>query len=85
MFEKKDKYQINNKIASEGASNGTSKATKKLKPKAAIKLLHNILDGTILTRKRFVKSLPFAIYIVVLMIIYISSIFKTEKKTNRNK
>ncbi len=80
MFEKKDKYQINNKIASEGASNGTSKATKKLKPKAAIKLLHNILDGTILTRKRFVKSLPFAIYIVVLMIIYISGIFKTEKK-----
>lgn len=80
MFKKQDKYQINNKIASEGTSNGTSKATKKLKPKAAIKLLHNILDGTILTRERFVKSLPFAIYVVVLMIIYISNIFNTEKK-----
>lgn len=80
MFNKKDKYQVNNKFVPKEQNNGDSKPSKKTKPKAAFRLLHNILDGTILTREKFVNSLPFAFYLVFLIIIYIAINFKTEKK-----
>ena len=80
MFKKKDKYQSNNKFVPNEQNNGDNKPKRKSKPKAAIRLLHNILDGTILTREKFVNSLPFAFYLVFLMIIYIANNFRTEKK-----
>jgi hypothetical protein len=56
------------------------KTFKKRKPSSVGKFMHTILDGTILTRKRFLKSLPFTFYLVFLMIIYIANNFNTEKK-----
>ncbi|HRS54769.1 MAG TPA: FtsL-like putative cell division protein, partial [Bacteroidales bacterium] len=49
-------------------------------PKKRKFVIRYILDGTLLTREKFVKALPFGFYVVFLIIIYIANNFNTEKK-----
>jgi len=81
MFKKKKKSNnqtVNNpQVVNE---TGSANSGKQAKSGSFGRLMHNILDGTILTRESFVKSLPFTFYLVLLIIIYISINFKTENK-----
>jgi len=59
---------------------------KKTKTKFSVKVIsfqrviHSILDGTILTKKNLVKLLPFFLYVFLLAIIYIANTFQAQKK-----
>jgi hypothetical protein len=41
--------------------------------------LHSIIDGSILTRKKLVKQLPFMLFITLLAIVYIANSYNAEK------
>lgn len=41
--------------------------------------VHSLLDGSFLTRERFMRALPFILFLMILGIFYISNIFKVEK------
>ncbi|MBP6871180.1 MAG: hypothetical protein KBC43_04180 [Bacteroidales bacterium] len=41
--------------------------------------IHSILDGTFLTKERFMRALPFIIFLIILGIMYITNIFHVEK------
>jgi hypothetical protein len=43
------------------------------------KAVHEMLNGSFLTRQRFTRALPFIIFLMVLGVIYISNIFYVEK------
>ncbi len=43
------------------------------------KVLHNILDGTILTREKTIKSFPYLFFLTFLIIIYIANNYYAEK------
>lgn len=43
------------------------------------KSMHSILDGSFLTRKKFIKAIPFIIFLMFLGILYITNIFQVEK------
>ena len=43
------------------------------------KTLHSILDGTLLTREKFIKYLPFILFLTFLAIIYIGNNYYSEK------
>ena len=53
---------------------------KKKRSNPVLKGIQSILDGTILTKDRVVKSLPFLFYMTFLAIIYIANTFYSEKK-----
>jgi len=53
---------------------------KKKKANPVFRGLQSVMDGTILTKDRVVKSLPFFLYISVLAILYISNSYYAEKK-----
>ena len=40
---------------------------------------HNILDGTILTREKSIRMLPFVLYLTFLAILYIGNTYYAEK------
>lgn len=54
---------------------------KKKKNNPVLKGVQSVLDGTILTRKKVVKSLPFLFYLTFLVILYIANQYYLEKKT----
>ena len=41
--------------------------------------LHAMLDGSFLTRDKFMKAMPFIIFLMVLGVIYITNIFHVER------
>lgn len=41
--------------------------------------LHSVMDGSILTRQKLVKQLPFILYITFLAILYIANSYNAEK------
>ena len=43
------------------------------------KSVHSILDGSFLTRDKFMKAMPFITFLMLLGIIYITNIFHVEK------
>ena len=43
------------------------------------KSVHDLLDGSFLTRERFMKSMPFIIFLMVLGVLYITNIFHVER------
>lgn len=53
---------------------------KKKKGNPVFKGIQSVLDGTILTRERVVKSLPFLFYLAFLAILYIANSYYAEKK-----
>ncbi|MBW6459940.1 MAG: hypothetical protein K0B08_05145 [Bacteroidales bacterium] len=42
--------------------------------------MHSMLDGTFLTRERFMRALPFILMLMLLGIVYITNIFQVERK-----
>ncbi|MFA5782259.1 MAG: FtsL-like putative cell division protein [Bacteroidales bacterium] len=48
---------------------------------SVLKGIQSVLDGTILTREKVVKSLPFMFYLTFLVILYIANQYYSEKKT----
>lgn len=46
-------------------------------------ILRGLIDGTLLTRKKVVKQLPFIFYLVFLGLIYISNRYHAETLRNR--
>ena len=53
---------------------------KKRKRNPFFKGVQSVLDGTILTRDKVVKSIPFVFYITFLAILYIANSYYAEKK-----
>jgi hypothetical protein len=53
---------------------------KKRKANPVFSGVHSVLDGTILTRDRVVKSLPFLFYMAFIAILYIANSYYAEKK-----
>jgi hypothetical protein len=53
---------------------------KKEKKFSVLKGTQSVLDGTILTKKKVVKSLPFMFYLTFLVILYIANQYYSEKK-----
>ncbi len=53
---------------------------KKRKVNPVIRLIQSVMDGTILTREKVVKTLPFLLYIAFLAILYIANTYYAEKK-----
>jgi hypothetical protein len=47
--------------------------------KKAGKLVHDILDGSFLTKDRFIRAMPFILFLMILGVIYISNIFQVER------
>jgi len=47
--------------------------------KSVGKSVHSLLDGTFLTKGRFIHAMPFIIFLMILGIIYISNIFHVER------
>jgi len=43
------------------------------------KSLHSLLDGTFLTKDKFMRAMPFIIFLMILGVIYISNIFHVER------
>jgi hypothetical protein len=43
------------------------------------KSVHDLLDGSFLTRQRFMKAMPFIIFMMVLGVLYITNIFHVER------
>ncbi len=43
------------------------------------KSVHDLLDGSFLTRDRFMKAMPFIIFLLFLGILYITNIFHVER------
>ena len=41
--------------------------------------MHTILDGSFLTRRTFVRGLPFILFLMFLGILYITNIFRVER------
>lgn len=41
--------------------------------------MHSMLDGSFLTRKKFVRAIPFILFLMFLGILYITNIFQVEK------
>ena len=41
--------------------------------------MHAMLDGTFLTRKKFMRALPFILFLMFLGILYITNIFQVER------
>lgn len=41
--------------------------------------LHSLLDGTFLTRDRFLRAMPFILFLMLLGVVYISNIFNVER------
>ena len=54
---------------------------KKRKVNPVIRLIQCVMDGTILTREKVVKTLPFLLYIAFLAILYIANTYYAEKKS----
>ena len=42
--------------------------------------MHSMLDGTFLTRERFMRALPLILMLMFLGIVYITNIFQVERK-----
>jgi len=42
--------------------------------------MHSMLDGTFLTRERFMRALPLILMLIFLGIVYITNIFQVERK-----
>ena len=53
---------------------------KKRKVNPVIRVIQSIMDGTILTRDKVVKTLPFLLYISFLAMLYIANTYYSEKK-----
>ena len=53
---------------------------KKRKANPVVKGVQSVMDGTILTRDKVVKSLPFLLYIAFLAMLYIGNSYYAEKK-----
>ena len=47
--------------------------------KKAGRSVHDLLDGSFLTRERFMRSMPFIIFLLLLAVIYITNIFHVER------
>ncbi len=43
------------------------------------KSVHDVLDGSFLTKERFLRSMPFIIFLMVLGVLYITNIFHVER------
>jgi hypothetical protein len=43
------------------------------------KSVHDLLDGSFLTKTRFMKAMPFIIFLMVLGVLYITNIFHVER------
>jgi hypothetical protein len=43
------------------------------------KSVHSMLDGTFLTRDKFMRAMPFLVFLMILGVIYISNIFNVER------
>jgi len=41
--------------------------------------LHSILDGTFLTKDKFMRAMPFIVFLMALGVLYISNIFNVER------
>lgn len=41
--------------------------------------MHSMLDGSFLTRKKFMGAIPFILFLMFLGILYITNIFRVEK------
>ena len=41
--------------------------------------VHSLLDGTFLTRDKFMRAMPFIIFLMILGVIYITNIFHVER------
>ncbi|HNW97319.1 MAG TPA: FtsL-like putative cell division protein [Bacteroidales bacterium] len=56
------------------------KPVKKRKVNPVVKGIQSVLDGTILARKSVMENIPFVLYIVLLVVLYIANSFYAEKK-----
>jgi len=43
------------------------------------KSLHDLLDGSFLTKDKFIRGIPFIVFIMILAVIYITNIFQVER------
>lgn len=43
------------------------------------KSLHDLLDGSFLTKDKFIRGIPFIVFIMILAVLYITNIFQVER------